>query len=173
VLSSLTLLFLLHSSPPDARRYHGVRVTDDPPPILDYSQPTTRRSRNVAWFLFRRPLRAVEAAPALWIVATVSYAVTAAIGGGRVFLDNPALVVPLFSAAAALTASLYAAKRNSALRSAFCLLFGLFIAVPSGAIQATRCPHAGYLQVWGVSIPVTGEPCRNPRPVVPPWILDS
>ena len=45
-------------------------------------------------------------------------------------------------------------------------------AVMSGMLQIERCPHATYVQVIGINIPVVGKGCHNPRDSTVWWLRD-
>ena len=42
----------------------------------------------------------------------------------------------------------------------------------AGMIQFERCPHATYLQLFGMSIPVEGRACGNIRRIEPWWMRE-
>ena len=46
----------------------------------------------------------------------------------------------------------------------------LLTAFLGGVIQFDRCPHATYVQVIGISIPIAGDACKNPRQTAPWWM---
>ena len=150
--------------------------------VLNYArppQPLARRTldlfarivRATPWFIFRRPLRVIEFAIAMVACAIAVYAVAAAVlkeatsaaPGGIFFIGHMLLLV-----------SLGALFQAVAVRRRRPLIFWCFIALPfallSGMIQVVRCPHATYFQVSGVTVPVAGDPCNNPRKVIPWWL---
>jgi len=47
--------------------------------------------------------------------------------------------------------------------------WALLVAVASGLIQTRRCPHATYIQLFGITTPIDGNPCHNFQSLAPWW----
>ena len=50
-------------------------------------------------------------------------------------------------------------RRRRAMLTCGCIV--LVTGIASGALQLGSCPHATYLQIVGLDIPIWGDPCRN------------
>ena len=54
--------------------------------------------------------------------------------------------------------------------AAACLAVAAVAGVASGATQTERCPHATYVQWFGVTVPIAGTACHNVQPTCPWWL---
>lgn len=152
--------------------------------VLEYASPPASLARRcvqqlrtwaraIRWFCFERPLDALEVAIGAGVVGAAAYAYFGAI---RFQVTSNALrPFVAVSAAMVLTAAV-AVGRLLVRRRWRALLVVCAVAAPvsalSGMVQTERCPHAAYVQVLGISIPVAGDPCGNPRKTEPWWMRD-
>jgi hypothetical protein len=147
--------------------------------ILDYAPPPRSKmerlvsmSKRVVWLTFKRPLHDVETATAGWFLLAITYLVHSSMVG-RVENYYPLLVLPLIPPLIIFTWSasrLAIAKRWRVLT----LVAVLYLSTGpiTGLVQFDQCPHAAYVQICGVSIPISGDACGNPRDVRPWWMRD-
>src|SRR5688572_16375469 len=77
-------------------------------------------------------------------------------------LASPLLVTAMFGFAMLLRA-------NRLKQLLVCIVIAGLSGIASGAVQFDRCPHATYLQLFGMSIPIIGDKCGNARPITPWW----
>jgi hypothetical protein len=132
-----------------------------------------RFARLTWWFLFQRPLDAAEVAVAAWLAWTALYIFWAASSfelGRSLMKAALSLTILLPFVVAGSLLRLAMRKRWAAIVSI--VLVVVAVAPLAGMVQFERCPHATYLQIIGVSIPVEGNPCNNPRRVEPWWLRD-
>jgi hypothetical protein len=170
----------------------------DPDAILDYAPPPHSLGRTAAelaikalryahWFIRRRPLRAAEVFVAGWLLIAAAWVIQALACDHRHIVFTPVIVrtalrgellpVALSAVAGAvLVVALVALVRVAAQRRWRAMLLCMSVALPSGIasgmLQYERCPHATYAQVFGASIPVVGDACRNDRNSEPWWLRD-
>ena len=125
------------------------------------------------WFLGRRDLSAVEVALGAWVAWVALYVFWAArwfeLGSNSL---KPALALTWTLPVVVFVAlfRLALTRQWKALRLFF--VMAVVLAPFSGMLQFERCPHAIYVQVMGISLPVHGMPCGNPRRVEPWWMRE-
>lgn len=141
--------------------------------ILDYA-PRVPRGRALGswlrWLLMERQFSAVEVAFGGWVLFAVNYVLFTA----RVMHAGSSLAFMLSSMVTGAAAMVLASYRMLlARRYAMSLLLvttALLSSFIGGIIQFERCPHADYVQIIGISIPVSGDACQNPRQNRPWWM---
>jgi hypothetical protein len=130
-----------------------------------------RFARLTRWFLFQRALDAAEVAVAAWLAWAALYAFWAAHRfelGSSSLKPTLSLTILLPLVAAVALVQVVRRKRWKAIIS-FVLV--MVAAAPlAGMVQFERCPHATYVQILGISFPVEGNRCGNPRSVEPWWM---
>lgn len=148
--------------------------------VLDYAPRQTRiarwtqRLRRLAhwlrWLLIERQLSAVEVAFGSWALFAINYVLFASNVAARQGLFVIVLAAMVTGSVGLLLASirLILARRYAA--SLLLVWVALLTAFIGGVIQFDRCPHATYVQVIGISIPITGDACGNPRQIRPWWM---
>lgn len=155
-----------------------------PRSVIDYAPPRRSAGRDITdrlantlrylgWFIWRRPLRAHEAFIGCWLALALLWAVMAlkTLREGYVFMPShlmTSLAMSLLLVAA--TGFTVSALRGRWWPLIICVTVALPAGAASGLFQYDHCPHATYLQVVGVSIPVVGKACRNPRDAAPWWM---
>ena len=170
----------------------------DPDSIRDYAAPPRSLGRTAAesalsalryahWVIRRRPLRAPEVFVGGWLLVATAWVIQALTCDSRRIVFTPVIIrtalrgeyLPIALSAlagAVLVVALAAFVRIAAERRWRAMLLCVSLALPtgiaSGMLQCERCPHATYVQVFGASIPVVGDACRNDRDSEPWWLRD-
>jgi hypothetical protein len=132
--------------------------------ILDYapaSATTRRRIVNAlagavpyaGWFVWHRPIRALEVVVAAWLVIAVAWVWHAMLYRRGLFaFPEPILVNSVVGAVLIVgfvaAARILVRRRWRALR--WCVLISLASSLATGMLQWERCPHATYLQVLSI-----------------------
>jgi hypothetical protein len=136
------------------------------PPILEYARPQANRR----WVGYR-PLRAIEVFFICWFGGIGIW-----VGGSLLFANAnrpDTLAITLISGeffVVALGAFLGVARERRRKQTLSCAAIALITGALAGQFQLDRCPHATYLQVFGISVPITGHACSNPRNAAPWWL---
>jgi hypothetical protein len=166
--------------------------------ILEYAPPPRSPGRTAAesalralrythWFVRRRALRAPEVFVGGWLMVAAAWVIQALACDHRHIVFTPVIirtalrgehlpVAPSALAGSVLAVALAAFVRVAARRRWRAVLLCVSVALPSGIasgmLQYERCPHATYAQVFGASIPIVGDACRNDRDSEPWWLRD-
>ena len=143
----------------------------DPPETVE--QRLARWSRAALWFVFKRRVRAgevvlagVSAAALLHVLAFTIFLRPFGSGPTLFGLIDGASSATFFAALLTVCYLPFNRRWDQALRY---LLLLVLVAAVSGIIRVERCPHAIYVQVYAVSIPVWGKGCGNYRNFSPWW----
>lgn len=147
--------------------------------VLDYAPRESRGTRvrnrwyalarSLRWFAAERPLRSAEVALIGWALFAITYILLVTGVARRDALLKPALASMLTASVVMLIAAVRLIRTRQYAASFLVAGVACFTALLGGVIQWERCPHATYVQVIGISIPVSGDPCNNPRNVIPWW----
>jgi len=145
--------------------------------VLDYAPRQTRLARLtqrlrplarwLRWLLIERQLSAVEVAFGGWALFAINYVLFVAGGQGLLVIVLAAMVT---GSVGLLLASIRLIRARRYAASFLLVWVALLTAFLGGVIQFDRCPHATYVQVIGISIPVAGDACGNPRQIAPWWM---
>jgi hypothetical protein len=130
-------------------------------------------ARLTRWFLFQRSLDAAEVAVAAWLAWAALFIFWAA----RRFELGSDSLKPALSLTWLLPCVMGVALVRLMMRRRWTALLVFVLVVVAvapfaGMVQLERCPHATYVQILGISIPVKGNPCGNPRKVEPWWLRE-
>jgi hypothetical protein len=149
--------------------------------VIDYASPRRSRWMNVVidsverawWFFAHRNLSAFEVAIGSGIAWTALYVFWAVrrfeLGSDAL---KPALALTWILPVVMLVAVVRLALKHQ-WRALWFLPVVIALTMPlAGMIQSERCPHARYLQVLGISIPLEGTRCGNPRHIEPWWMRE-
>ena len=144
-------------------------MENDRPPVLDYGPPPPHPLKRleaaiitVIVFVARRQLRAVEVAVAGLLVLPVVYAAYAP--GVKFYRYAHPFLFPFSFATVCVTlaAILCVVFRGSRTQTTAVLSLFVVTGPLTGLLQLERCPHAVYVQLVGVSIPIVGQSVRQP-----------
>jgi hypothetical protein len=155
----------------------------EPTTILDYATLQPRRwritemllrfLRLARWFLLQRPLDSAEVA----VAGSLAWATLYIFWAARHFELGSNSLKPALSLTWLLPCVVGVALVRIVMRRRWkaLLVFALVVAAVAplaGMVQFERCPHAAYVQILGISIPVEGDACGNPRKVEPWWLRE-